>query len=396
MITLSSQNVPIKIWLDSEDELEPQVIRQLKNMGSLPWVFKHIAVMPDVHFGKGATVGAVIPMKKAIAPAAVGVDIGCGMAAIKTSLFAKDLPDSLRNLRLEIEAKIPVGFKEHNSPVIEKIFKNRQQQKFAKEVFQSFSSITPSFQSQKNKALLQCGTLGSGNHYIELCLDESQAVWMLLHSGSRNIGKSLAEYHIQIAKKLSHNARLPDKDLAVFLAGTKEMEAYRRDLAWAQNYALLNRLTMLELYFSVLKKFFPKVETLETIHCHHNYVSEETHFGEKVLVTRKGAISAKKGELGIIPGSMGTKSYIVRGLGNPQSFQSASHGAGRRLSRSQTKKIYSVKDLEIQTQGIECRKDSGVLDEIPQAYKDIDIVIRQQADLIEIVHELKQIINVKG
>lgn len=396
MIELNTSHVPVKIWLDDFSELEDGAARQLRNMGGLPWVFKHIAVMPDVHFGKGATVGSVIAMKEAIAPAAVGVDIGCGMAAVRTSLSAKDLPDSLRNLRLEIEEKIPVGFSSHKTPVVEKLFRHGKNLSFAREVLNGFSLITPRFHSEKSKMLYQCGTLGGGNHYIELCLDESESVWMLLHSGSRNIGKSLAEHHIQIAKKLSHNSALPDRDLAVFLAGTPEMENYRRDLLWAQNYAFLNRLTMLEIYFSVLKKNFPSVERGETILCHHNYVSEETHFGENLLITRKGAISARKGELGIIPGSMGTRSFIVRGLGNPESFHSASHGAGRRLSRGQAKKQYSVKDLEAQTRGIECRKDAGVLDEIPKAYKNIDLVMKHQSDLVEIVHELRQILNIKG
>jgi tRNA-splicing ligase RtcB (3'-phosphate/5'-hydroxy nucleic acid ligase) len=396
LIELKTSHAPVKVWLDQFSELEESAFRQLKNMGSLPWVFKHIAVMPDVHFGKGATVGSVIAMREAIAPAAVGVDIGCGMAAVQTSLCAKDLPDSLTQLRTDLEAKIPVGFSAHKTPVVERIFKHGKPMKFAREVWQEFNQISRSFQSERAKALSQCGTLGGGNHYIELCLDEVQRVWMLLHSGSRNIGKSLAEYHIGIARKLSHNAKIPDKDLAVFLAGTKEMEEYRRDLIWAQKYAFLNRLTMLELFFSVLQEHFPGVQREEPILCHHNYVSEETHFGERVLVTRKGAISARLGEMGIIPGSMGAKSYIVKGLGNSQSFQSASHGAGRRLSRGQAKKLYTVKDLEEQTKGIECRKDHGVLDEIPKAYKDIDLVMKQQKDLVEVVHSLHQVLNIKG
>lgn len=396
MLELKTKGKKILIWLDNLSELEEEARKQLENTAQLPWVFHHIAVMPDVHFGKGATVGSVIAMKEAVAPAAVGVDIGCGMAAVETNLTANDLPDSLREIRLEIEKAIPVGFKEHKTSVVENLFPYGENFELAKKVLKGFSQITSKFQSEKEKVLNQCGTLGGGNHYIELCLDEENRVWMLLHSGSRNIGKTLAEYHISIAKKLSHNQNLPDKDLAVFLANTKEMKEYKRDLMWAQSYAYLNRITMLELYFQVLRKHFPHVTRVQSIHCHHNYVSEEIHFGEKILVTRKGAISAKLGEMGIIPGSMGAKSYIVRGLGNPLSFHSASHGAGRRLSRNQAKKLYTEKDLEMQTQGIECRKDKGVLDEIPKAYKDIDVVMRQQKDLVEIVHELRQVLNVKG
>ncbi|HNF13616.1 MAG TPA: RtcB family protein, partial [Leptospiraceae bacterium] len=268
--------------------------------------------------------------------------------------------------------------------------------KFAKKVISGFSDLTEKFQSLKTRMLYQCGTLGGGNHYIELCLDEDNGVWMMLHSGSRNIGKELAEYHISIAKKLAHNESLPDRDLAVFLKGTKEMQEYRRDLLWAQEYAFLNRKVMLELYYRVMKKYFPHIERLETVICHHNYVSEETHFGEDLIVTRKGAISARQNEMGIIPGSMGTKSYIVEGLGNPESFHSASHGAGRRMSRGAAKKAYTVKDLEEQTKGIECRKDSGVLDEIPKAYKDIDRVMSFQSDLVKVKYVLRQILNIKG
>ncbi|MCX7999617.1 MAG: RtcB family protein, partial [Leptospiraceae bacterium] len=308
MIELKTKGKKILIWLDELSELEEQARHQLENTAQLPWVFRHIAVMPDVHFGKGATVGSVIAMKEAVAPAAVGVDIGCGMAAVQTNLKADDLPESLREIRLDIEKAIPVGFKEHKNPVIENLFPYGENFDLVKKVLKGFSQITSKFHSEKEKVLAQCGTLGGGNHYIELCLDEEDNVWMLLHSGSRNIGKTLAEYHISIAKQLSHNQNLPDKDLAVFLANTKEMKEYKRDLLWAQEYAYLNRVTMLELYFQVLKKHFPNVMRVQTIHCHHNYVSEEIHFGEKVLVTRKGAISARLGEMGIIPGSMGAKS----------------------------------------------------------------------------------------
>ncbi|MBP6739549.1 MAG: RtcB family protein [Leptospiraceae bacterium] len=383
---LQGKTVPVKLWTKLED-VESEALTQLKNIASLSWVFHHVAVMPDVHFGIGATVGSVIAMKDAISPAAVGVDIGCGMGAIRTNLKADALPDSLTEIRNKIEQKIPVGFNEHKQPKV---------QSRTNSLFAEFRSLHPKVMNLESKAVYQCGTLGGGNHFIELCLDTENTVWMMLHSGSRNIGKTLAEIHISTAKKLSHNTYLPDRDLAVFLAKTPEMEAYRRDLFWAQRYALLNRQTMFEIYKTILKRFFPEIKFEEPILCHHNYVSEETHFGEDVIVTRKGAISAREGEWGIIPGSMGTKSYIVRGLGNPESFHSASHGAGRRMSRTQAKKNYTLQDLESQTSGVECRKDGGVLDEIPGAYKNIDEVINNQKDLVKVEYELKQILCVKG
>ncbi|HRG45676.1 MAG TPA: RtcB family protein [Leptospiraceae bacterium] len=383
---LQGKTVPVKLWTNLDD-VESEALTQLKNIASLPWVFHHVAVMPDVHFGIGATVGSVIAMKDAISPAAVGVDIGCGMGAIRTNLKADALPDSLTEIRNKIEQKIPVGFNEHKQPKV---------QSRTNSLFAEFRSLHPKVMKLESKAVYQCGTLGGGNHFIELCLDTQNTVWMMLHSGSRNIGKTLAEIHISAAKKLSHNTYLPDRDLAVFLANTPEMEAYRRDLFWAQRYALLNRQTMFEIYKTILKGFFPEIKFEEPILCHHNYVSEETHFGENVVVTRKGAISAREGEWGIIPGSMGTKSYIVRGLGNPESFHSASHGAGRRMSRTQAKKNYTLQDLEAQTSGVECRKDGGVLDEIPGAYKNIEEVIHNQKDLVKVEYELKQILCVKG
>jgi tRNA-splicing ligase RtcB len=263
-------------------------------------------------------------------------------------------------------------------------------------LFREFSALPSKVQSEKTVALRQLGTLGGGNHFIEVCLDEEERVWVMLHSGSRRIGKMLAEIHIAKAKHLAHNERLLDPDLAYFLSGTKEMTDYRRDLDWAQRYAWENRKKMLELVLGAFSKHFPQAKFDTPVLCHHNYVAEETHFGERVLVTRKGAISAKQDELGIIPGSMGARSYIVRGLGNPMSFQSASHGAGRRMSREQAKKQFSLRDLEEQTRGVECRKDRGVLDEIPGAYKSIEEVMQRQQDLVEIVHELKQVLCVKG
>ncbi|MCB1189447.1 MAG: RtcB family protein [Leptospiraceae bacterium] len=392
---LKGQNVPVKLWTRI-DEIEYDAMTQLKNVASLPWVFSHIAAMPDVHWGKGATVGSVIAMKEAICPAAVGVDIGCGMAAVRTNLKANDLPDNLKEIRHEIERSIPTSHYYHKSSVVEKLCRVGDKLKLLKKVSSDFEEITPKFKKEKDFIFRQLGTLGGGNHFIELCIDTRQNVWMMLHSGSRNIGKVLAEYHISIAKKLTHNQSLPDRDLAVFLAKTPEMRAYKYDLLWAQSYAFLNRVTMLELYFDVLKRFFPELQEEERILCHHNYVSEETHFGEKVFVTRKGAISAREGEMGIIPGSMGAKSFIVKGLGNSESFHSASHGAGRRMSRGAAKKNYTLEDLERQTHGVECRKDKGVLDEIPKAYKNIEQVMENQKDLVEIVYELKQVLCVKG
>jgi tRNA-splicing ligase RtcB len=385
--SLPGKTVPIKLWTRPA-EIEAQALAQLRNAAALPWVAHHVAVMPDVHFGKGATVGSVIAMRGAVAPAAVGVDIGCGMAAVQTSLTSRDLPDSLRPIRSDLERAIPVGFASHDAVVATG--------EEARALLGRFDDLTSEVRTLGTKAGLQLGTLGGGNHFLELCLDTSDRVWLMLHSGSRNIGKSLAEVHMARARKLAHNQALTDPDLAVFLAGTPEMRAYRHDLFWAQEYARLNRAAMLELARAVLVRRFPTARFEAPISCHHNYVAEERHFGEELLVTRKGAIRAGAGELGIIPGSMGTRSYIVRGLGNPESFLSASHGAGRRMSRTQAKKRFAIADLEAQTAGVECRKDSGVLDEIPAAYKDIDQVLADQADLVEVVAELKQVLCVKG
>lgn len=385
--------VPVKLWTNLE-EVESEALTQLKQIAALPWAFKHVAVMPDVHFGKGATVGSVIAMRNALAPAAVGVDIGCGMGAMRTSLKASDLPDNLGELRSIIEASIPVGFNSHDQCAIPN--NNFGIGHDFKKLFEEFSTLDGRVHCLEGKARKQLGTLGGGNHFIELCLDTEDRVWMMLHSGSRNIGKELAEIHIAIARELTHNAGLPNRDLAVFLAGTPEMKAYKNDLMWAQRYAFLNRQAMFAIYKNVMWTQFAGVQFDEPILCHHNYVSEETHFGENVIVTRKGAISARKGELGIIPGSMGAKSFIVEGLGNPDSFTSASHGAGRRMSRGKAKRTYTQADLVAQTAGVECRKDSGVIDEIPAAYKDIEQVMANQADLVRIKHTLKQVLCVKG
>ena len=389
---IKGDRVPIRVWANVQ-ELESDAIRQLKAVAALPWVAHHVAVMPDVHVGKGATVGSVIALRGAVAPAAVGVDIGCGMAAQKTNLTAKDLPDSLRKLRLAIEEAIPVGREQHRSPVWadEPALKSTGEALLAR-----FSELDSSVQGLAFRAASQLGTLGGGNHFIELCLDTEQCVWLMLHSGSRLLGNALASRHMERAAKLSHNQALVDKDLAVFLAGTPPFEAYRRDLFWVQEYAAFNRAVMLARLQCVLKRVWPRVRFEPKVSCHHNYVAEEIHFEEELLVTRKGAIRAGLGELGIIPGSMGAKSFIVRGKGNPMSFESASHGAGRRMSRSQAKRSFNVSDLERQTRGVECRKDQGVIDEAPKAYKDIEQVMAQQADLVEIVAELKQVLCVKG
>ncbi|UVS76454.1 RNA-splicing ligase RtcB [Actinokineospora sp. UTMC 2448] len=364
---------------------------QLRNIAALPWTFKHVAVMPDVHYGKGATVGSVIAMRDAVSPAAVGVDIGCGMTAVRTSLTADDLPASLAPLRSAIEAAVPVGFGLHRDAA----FDDRD---FADwdAFWARFDDLTDKTRLDRGRAVNQMGTLGGGNHFTEVCLDTTGQVWVMLHSGSRGVGNLLAQHHIEVARGLAHNAELPDPDLAVFLAGTPQMAAYRHDLYWAQDYARRNRAVMLRLVSDVLRAHFPTVVFDEPISVHHNYVAEEVHFGEEVLVTRKGAIRAGRGDLGIIPGSMGTGSYIVRGLGNPDSFESASHGAGRRMSRNKARKRFTADDLAAQTAGVECRKDSGVVDEIPAAYKDIDEVIRDQSDLVEVVAKLKQVVCVKG
>jgi tRNA-splicing ligase RtcB len=394
---LPDTRAPVRIWTDPH-AIEEQALRQLRNIGALPWV-EGVAVMPDVHFGKGATVGSVIAMRQAVSPAAVGVDIGCGMSAVRTSLTASDLPDDLAPLRSAIEAAIPVGFAKHDRMVDPHRVRGLEQSGWD-DFWGRFDDLDRRVRQLRDRAQHQMGTLGGGNHFIEVCLeqggDDEGRVWLMLHSGSRNIGKELAERHMAVARGLPHNADLPDRDLAVFLAGTPEMEAYRRDLWWAQEYARRNRAVMLALLCDVLRAHLPQVRYDEPISCHHNYVAEETYDGVEVLVTRKGAIRAGAGDLGIIPGSMGTGSYIVRGRGNPDAYCSASHGAGRRMSRNQAKRTFTTEDLAAQTAGVECRKDPGVIDEIPAAYKDIAEVMAQQEDLVEVVAHLKQVVCVKG
>ena len=390
--TVLNARVPVKVWTD---RIEPEAAQQLRNTASLPFVFRHVAAMADVHLGIGATVGSVVATKGAVCPAAVGVDIGCGMTARKTSIASERFDGAaLRKLRHSIEREIPVGHQQKKEP-------------FRAALDWVGGAGRPSVASGPllGKAIHQLGTLGGGNHFIEVCADRDDGrLWLLLHSGSRNIGKTVAEIHIGRAKGAMREAidRLPDPDLAYFLEGTPDFRAYRADVLWCQEYARVNREIMMDrllrqLAFAVgAEGDVEKLGVTMSVACHHNYIAEETHFGEEVLVTRKGAIRAGKGELGVIPGSMGTRSYVVRGLGNPQSFQSASHGAGRRMSRGEAKRRFSVKDLEAQTRGVECRKDGGVLDEIPSAYKPIEQVMENQKDLVEVVADLRQVLCVKG
>lgn len=382
--------VPVKVWVKDLSEVETQAMEQLYRVSRLPFIHKWVASMPDVHMGKGAAVGSVIALKGAVLPSLVGVDIGCGILAAKLNIKSSDLPDSLNQIRLIIESRVPVGHSSHNHA--------RNPHLNLKDL-----SVFDSLRSEVIKRSgTQIGTLGGGNHFIELCLDENQDVWIMLHSGSRNIGKEVAEKHIGKAKQLMERMfiNLEDKDLAYFVQGTPEYQNYLNDVLWCQEWAKNNRLKMFDEVIGVLKKYFKDKKEVKVdgsvTSCHHNYVSHERHYGEDVIVTRKGAVSAKEGELGIIPGSMGTKSYIVRGKGNLESFCSCSHGAGRRMSRSEAKRVFTIDDLKKQTEGVECRKDSGTIDEIPGAYKDIDTVMENQKDLVEVLHTLKQVMCIKG
>ncbi len=395
---LPGSDADVLLWADPS-EVEDAALQQLRNIAALPWVDR-VRVMPDVHLGKGATVGSVIAMRDAVAPSAVGVDIGCGMIGIRTSLTAADLPDDLAALRSDIERAVPVGWHQHagHAPILDE---DPRLAALFDPLVRRFDEVrAPKVLDRREKMVAQCGTLGGGNHFIEVTLDDEDQVWLMLHSGSRNIGKEIAERHIATAKTLEHNLDLPDRDLAVFLADTDEMSAYLHDLYWAQAYAKANREVMMALVRGVIARHFPTVRFDETINCHHNYVSEETYDGVGLVVTRKGAIRAGRGDLGLIPGSMGTGSYVVRGLGNELGLNSASHGAGRRMSRRAAKRAFTVADLAAQTAGIECRKDEGVLDEIPGAYKDLGQVIATQTSgeqpLVEVVARLRTILCVKG
>ncbi|MEO3690164.1 RtcB family protein [Roseateles paludis] len=392
--------VPLKMWTHGVP-VEDGAKRQLANAARLPIVFKHIAAMPDVHVGIGATVGSVIPTLKAIIPAAVGVDIGCGMMACKTTLTAEDLPDNLAPLRAAIERAVPHG----------RVPGNRDPgawQKPPGSVNTAWAQLEPEFTElcrdypklAKTNHIQHLGTLGSGNHFIEVCLDEAGAVWFMLHSGSRGVGNAIGTMFIELAKQdaLRHQANLPDRDLAYFEEGSRYFGDYVRAVGWAQKFAALNRELMMRRVIEAAKTVLCKSfqSHIEAVNCHHNYVQREQHFGEEVFVTRKGAVSAKAGQLGIIPGSMGARSYIVRGKGNAESFESCSHGAGRVMSRGDAKRSFTLADHRAATEGVECRKDKDVIDETPAAYKDIDAVMAAQADLVEVVHTLKQVVCVKG
>ncbi len=387
-LNISGAKADVLAWVHHDLSLDEQ--NMLRNVSRLPCLYKHVALMPDAHLGIGSMVGSVVATKDAVIPATVGVDIGCGMMAVKTPFKSGILDGKLKELRHEIERAIPVGFNAHKES-------DTNASRWAG--WETFDELHSGVQDRKVKAMKQLGTLGGGNHFLEVCLDTEDNVWLMLHSGSRNIGKEIAERHIATAKTLHRLNELPDPNLAYFIQGTDEFKNYWRDLEWAQSYALMNREVMMKRLlksfnrmFNKQKAFRPEIE----VNCHHNYVASEEHFGEKVFVTRKGAINAETGRFGIIPGSMGAKSFIIKGLGNPESYNSCSHGAGRKMSRTAAKKRFTREDLERMTKGVECRKDSGVIDEIPGAYKDIDQVMRNQSDLVEIVAELKQVVCVKG
>lgn len=383
---------PIKIWTD---QVEDTALSQLKNLARLPFINSNgVACMPDVHAGIGSTVGTVIATEKAVIPAAVGVDIGCGMNAVRLSLKASDLPDNLKPLRDEIERRVPLGAggaHDHSTDIGE----------ITNDLMRTV--VDPLYKGDltkfHNKAASQMGSLGSGNHFIELCIDENQDVWIMLHSGSRGIGNMIGTHYIAMAKRDMEKffITLPDDNLAYFPENTENFDDYMAAVGWAQNYALENRRRMMQQVIHALKGIVPEFTiTQEAINCHHNYVEKESHFGRNMWVTRKGAIRAREGDLGIIPGSMGQRSYIVRGKGNLASYCSCSHGAGRVMSRAEAKRRFSLTDLIAQTAGVECRKDESVIDEIPASYKDIDQVMANQTDLVEVVHTLKQVLCVKG
>ncbi|HIC8916676.1 TPA: RtcB family protein [Enterobacter roggenkampii] len=398
----ASNGAPIKIWTHGVP-VEPEAQAQLLNTAKMPFIFKHLAVMPDVHLGKGSTIGSVIPTKGAIIPAAVGVDIGCGMIAVRTSLVAGDLPDNLSGLRSAIEQAVPHGRTNTRSRRDKGAWETPP-----KEVDDRWWVLAPRFKQLTDKypQLLKTnnyqhlGTLGTGNHFIEICLDEQQRVWVMLHSGSRGVGNAIGNVFIALAQQdmQHHLGHLPDKNLAYFQEGSRHYEDYIEAVEWAQDFARHNREVMMSRVLAALSREVTKpfITQQEAVNCHHNYVQKEHHFGEEVLITRKGAVSAQKGQMGIIPGSMGAKSFIVRGLGNEQSFCSCSHGAGRVMSRTAAKKRYTLSDHIQATSHVECRKDNEVIDETPMAYKDIDAVMAAQSSLVEIVHTLRQVVCVKG
>ena len=401
MEIIETRGVPIKAWIEGVG-VEDQARKQLINTASLPIVFHHVAVMPDVHYGMGATVGSVVPTEGAIIPAAVGVDIGCGMVALQTDLVASRLPDSLKDLRFAIEKAVPHGRTAnggrgdrgawHKLPATtDHAWKDLS--RYYAQILDKHPKIGG------GNDVNHLGTLGTGNHFVEVCLDTTDHVWFMLHSGSRGVGNRIGSYFIELAKRdMKHHVEsLPDKDLAYLREGTQHFDDYVSAVGWAQRYAMTNRQLMMDAVVAAARKLLPHFELGEyAVNCHHNYVQKERHFGHEVFVTRKGAVRAGVGDLGIIPGSMGARSFIVRGKGNPESFSSCSHGAGRSMSRGEAKRRFTVEDHERATAGIECRKDEHVIDETPMAYKDIDKVMAAQADLVEVVHELRQVVCVKG
>jgi tRNA-splicing ligase RtcB len=399
----SSQRKPIKAWTKGV-LLEESAAQQLRNIASMPFIHSHVAAMPDVHWGMGATVGSVIATKGAIIPAAVGVDLGCGMMAVKTTLRADQMPDNLHNLRAAIEKAVPHGRTDNGGPNDRGAFRelpvshaNRWHGLVA-----GYEAIVAKHPKAKGyNAEKHVGTLGTGNHFIEVCLDECDAVWVMLHSGSRGPGNRIGSYFIEAAKREMERWHitpyLPDQDLAYLVEHTELFDDYVDAVHWAQNYAMENRKAMMEATLGAVRQFLPEFAVTDmAVNCHHNYVSRENHFGANVFVTRKGAVRAREGDLGIIPGSMGTGSFIVRGKGNPHSFCSCSHGAGRAMSRGEAKKRISLEDHATAMKGIEARLDADVLDESPAAYKDIGAVMAAQSDLVEIAYRLRQILNVKG
>lgn len=400
---LNEQNArPVKMWTQGVP-VERQAKQQLINTAKMPFVYKWLAVMPDVHVGKGSTIGSVIPTKGAIIPAAVGVDIGCGMMAARTSLVASDLPDDLHGLRCAIEEAVPHGRvmsrnKRDKGAWDEIPDKTAGAWKHLDQDFKRITDVTPKL--EKINHINHLGTLGTGNHFVEVCLDEDDRVWVMLHSGSRGVGNAIGSHFIELAKKDMQKwmINLPDQNLAYFPEGTDHFDDYVFAVEWAQKFARANREIMMAHTIEAIRKIIPKPfeAEVEAINCHHNYVARENHYGENILVTRKGAVRARKGDMGIIPGSMGARSFIVRGLGNEESFCSCSHGAGRVMSRTEAKKRVSLEEHIEATKDVECRKDADVVDETPSAYKDIDKVMEAQKDLVEVVYILKQIVCVKG
>jgi len=405
--THDSAGVPIKSWTRGVP-VEHGALVQLKKTAMLPFVHGHLAVMPDVHVGIGATVGSVIPTKGAIVPAAVGVDIGCGMMATRTTLTSHDLPTGLAEIRSAIEKAVPHGRSDNggkNDKGAWRTLPGGVENVWTDELADRWKVISDKHRSlARGASAEQLGTLGGGNHFVELCLDTEDRVWVMLHSGSRGVGNRTGSYFIEKARKEMErlDVRLPDRDLAYLTEGTTLFEDYVEALGWAQDYAMWNRQIMMRAVLTALKKtkgipqFMSGGSDETAVACHHNYVSREHHLGADVWVTRKGAVRAGKGELGIIPGSMGAKSFIVRGKGNPDSFCSCSHGAGRKMSRTKAKESFTLEDHRKATEGVECRKDKDVIDETPMAYKDIDAVMAAQSDLVEVVFTLKQIVCVKG